>query len=831
MSFVSRRRAAFWCLACAAGFLACLVVDPAGAASVGDEPLELSDLVIARLARRSRTELLGAVERGLRHRDGALRTAALEAARTFHTHELTPALNELALSLDMPESLAALEALGTGSDPSALAVARDRLSAPSPELRKAALGVLPALPPSTFRQAEPLILLLLRDSEPTVREKAAWAMGHIAGPTGVVALAPLLKDPDAEVRRATVQALGAIGGDEALGQVLATVDDPNASVANMALLVLSRVELGTPNGSVREGGLVRAVRTRMLTLLGESQEALIPAGLEVLLRTVQEPAQLRALRALTRESDGPSPAWLKPILGAASSEELRVLLRACVEADESADCVVGLREFGPSQDAWLVRLAREGRIARTALLGGAGLEGRPLLTELSLELVTSKQAEVQRSALGALLSLPRLEPDALAPLVVALGQAETSKDNRRSVVRLLGRTRGREARGWLTSIRSTLDPTLAELAEVAWIEHTLRYVEDFDDKHACAELTRRSVRFKQVALDAIPTNGPVLGHVGACFVAHWPELDAAARSAFRRFLLEVPMADAQGTSAAASQRLGVSLGKLVEASSGPEQVELVQIAVRLGLSMPMLASLRAPSQLAPEHWRTLSAGLDGEVPASRDPWLAALLLSRRAQPQLKQAESGERSRARLGAETLGARLVLLARAGNPSKNSGEATELGKAACSWLESSEAIDNIFGAETLGRLQKHSICTDRLGQLAQLSPSRWVRRKSLKAAARLRTTFPEAVQLLRVCRIYEPDDWVREACQNDRAGLVSAPASRPSWRRIVVRDERGRTLPMLPFLSFARTDDELPSLFVSTSEGTALVPSDHEAWLPFD
>ncbi|MGH7711201.1 MAG: HEAT repeat domain-containing protein, partial [Gemmatimonadaceae bacterium] len=57
------------------------------------------------------------------------------------------------------------------------------------------------------------LLTLLRDSSPTVRASAAWALGELEHKAAINPLAELLeRDQSARVRRAAARALGQIAG-------------------------------------------------------------------------------------------------------------------------------------------------------------------------------------------------------------------------------------------------------------------------------------------------------------------------------------------------------------------------------------------------------------------------------------------------------------------------------------------------------------------------------------------------------------------------------------------------------------------------------------------
>jgi HEAT repeat protein len=97
----------------------------------------------------------------------------------------------------------------------------------------------------------------LRDREPGVREQAAWALGAMDAATAVQGLVATLKDPDDRVRRQAAWALGAIGDSSAVTGLIETLKDESHDVREQAAWAL-----GAIGDSRASQGLVEALKDR-----------------------------------------------------------------------------------------------------------------------------------------------------------------------------------------------------------------------------------------------------------------------------------------------------------------------------------------------------------------------------------------------------------------------------------------------------------------------------------------------------------------------------------------------------------------------------------------
>ncbi|MEN3009794.1 MAG: HEAT repeat domain-containing protein [Candidatus Bipolaricaulaceae bacterium] len=160
----------------------------------------------------------------------AVRVAALATLGAIGTDDpsVVPVLARLARGRDPEESAAALEALAAVGPTAkeALDVVLLLTNHPMVRVRAAAIRALGRLAPAeAAAQAAALLVPLLKDSEPQVREAAAQALGALGYAEEPVlrGLQEALRDPQFAVRVAAVTALGAFGpkAEAALPELLA----------------------------------------------------------------------------------------------------------------------------------------------------------------------------------------------------------------------------------------------------------------------------------------------------------------------------------------------------------------------------------------------------------------------------------------------------------------------------------------------------------------------------------------------------------------------------------------------------------------------------------
>ncbi len=110
----------------------------------------------------------------------------------------------------------------------------------SPDLN-ARLGAVWTLGKISDQRAVPLLIELIRDSQPKVRSSAAGALGKIPGPQSIAALSSAMRDPNQYVRAAVINALGKIGGTQQLDLLRNGLGDPDPFVRQRAVVAIGQI--------------------------------------------------------------------------------------------------------------------------------------------------------------------------------------------------------------------------------------------------------------------------------------------------------------------------------------------------------------------------------------------------------------------------------------------------------------------------------------------------------------------------------------------------------------------------------------------------------------
>ena len=139
---------------------------------------------------------------------------------------------------------AALGALARGAPGHACEPWLHALDDPTPVVRRRAAELAPTLPADA--RIAPALVDAVDDSDVTVVEAAAWALGELGDTARAAGAVPALTNvvrahDDALAREAAVAALGALGDDEALPAILEACHDKPA-VRRRAVLALAPVE-------------------------------------------------------------------------------------------------------------------------------------------------------------------------------------------------------------------------------------------------------------------------------------------------------------------------------------------------------------------------------------------------------------------------------------------------------------------------------------------------------------------------------------------------------------------------------------------------------------
>ncbi|MEH2054890.1 MAG: HEAT repeat domain-containing protein [Nostoc sp.] len=112
----------------------------------------------------------------------------------------------------------------------------DKDSAVSRQTAAQALGQMQA------KEQAPQVVLLLKDSDPDVRNAAAQALGQMQAKEVVPQIVLLLKDSDPDVRNAAIQALGQMQAKEVVPQIVLLLKDSDLNVRGAAIQALGQMQ-------------------------------------------------------------------------------------------------------------------------------------------------------------------------------------------------------------------------------------------------------------------------------------------------------------------------------------------------------------------------------------------------------------------------------------------------------------------------------------------------------------------------------------------------------------------------------------------------------------
>ncbi len=114
----------------------------------------------------------------------------------------------------------------------------------------------PAAAPSAFTPARvPDLTILVHDTDPAVRRRAALAIGRVGRAEGVAPLVAALGDPEEKVREMAAFALGLIGAEPAVTPLQNALNDVSPSVRGRAVEALGLIGQSSAAASVADAGL------------------------------------------------------------------------------------------------------------------------------------------------------------------------------------------------------------------------------------------------------------------------------------------------------------------------------------------------------------------------------------------------------------------------------------------------------------------------------------------------------------------------------------------------------------------------------------------------
>ncbi|HEX6940532.1 MAG TPA: M56 family metallopeptidase [Longimicrobiales bacterium] len=238
------------------------------------------------------------------------------------------------------------------------------------------------------------LIAALRDSIPSVRAAAVYALGEIGDPRAVPALAAVVRsDSDAEVRRGAVWALGEIGDPAAVPALGAAAASDDADIARMAVWALG--EIGDPAAVPALAAALRnsdaEVRSHAAWALGEVGEESAVTPLAAALDDAIADVRRMAAWALGEVSPDRAPSALVAALTDGDAEVRKAAAWALGEvADPAAAPALAEAIEDENED-----------VRRTALWALGEIGGEPARDAL-LRAIRSEDPEIRRMAARAL---------------------------------------------------------------------------------------------------------------------------------------------------------------------------------------------------------------------------------------------------------------------------------------------------------------------------------------------------------------------------------------------------------------------------------------------
>jgi len=292
--------------------------------------------------------------------------------------------------------------------PAAMAIARDLVRSPDPDLRAIALYTLSRLPPA---DAVAHIAPLMSDPVPTVRMTAASLLCVVPGPPGDDAAISLLGNADWQIREHAIARFTRTPSPraiDALGKVVA-MPEQESRVAALRALALVPDPAVTPvvaQAIEDPDDLVR--RVALETIIGRLEPAVTDLMLKAL---TSSPRPDVRLHAVLRFAAVPSPLALEPLGVAAKDEEDALRVRAI----HSLARLEGARASGLIAEA-LGDPSPEVRLAAATVLGTRKDEASEAAMIAALQ--SNPDVEVRRLAATRFQQIPSSK--ALPALTVAL---------------------------------------------------------------------------------------------------------------------------------------------------------------------------------------------------------------------------------------------------------------------------------------------------------------------------------------------------------------------------------------------------------------------------
>ncbi len=312
---------------------------------------------------------------------------------------------------------------------------------------------------------------MMNDSEPEIRQMAAFALGLIADPEAIPRLGAALRDPDATVRGRAAQALGAIGEASAAPEVAKMVE---AAMPRGAQTIAIR---GDDPGSPADPWMELRLGLLALGELGDAptlQKVLTRSGAPrfdwwaatYVAAQKPTPALRSLLTAAARSNDPLSRTFAARGLGRLASRDDLPLLRTMVKDADPRVAVTALRAIGDLGDPAGVAALTSGLASTDPALRQVALEEiarfpvEPALRDQLVDNVAQTDAGVRGAALGA---LARGDIEQLA-LVLSGQDRDPVPEVRVALARSLGQGSGEFAAGLLFGLLKDPDPAVVAQA-------------------------------------------------------------------------------------------------------------------------------------------------------------------------------------------------------------------------------------------------------------------------------------------------------------------------------------------------------------------------------
>jgi HEAT repeat protein len=414
--------------------------------AMADEDAEVR-IMAASVAAKLKLEGAGdLVTAWLSEPDARVRLAACEVIRVAPTDRSITALGRVLSDPSKDVRLAAAQAMGRSSSPEATSLLLGHLDDSAPDVRGEVATALGRL--GDARAVLPLVGRV-QDTDQEVRRRVARALGDLTNAQAISALVIALNDSSLDVRVEAALALGRIGAAQ-------TADPARTEEATVALAPFAQA---TSDGSRPATEATHAMRQASLRALGRIGS---PRAIDLLVAAL-EGDRPDAMRTPAREAlVVVGPRAVKPLVALLSGNP------STRAATGAAQALGAIRD--PSAVAAIVRGMQRGTVPVTAGLSALASLGSDAALPAVLELLSDQGTNVRLEAIraaGELLDPSRPDGRAVDPIILALGDAGLSVEERLGLVEILGKTGSPRAAPTLVGLASTKPASVRRAVLVA----------------------------------------------------------------------------------------------------------------------------------------------------------------------------------------------------------------------------------------------------------------------------------------------------------------------------------------------------------------------------